>query len=163
VIARRAASVILAGALALGMSGCSFFATQATLIKYQPSDGVAATVGNVEVRNALALSSDGKDASLVLSLVNSGERTIVNFQYTNSDGEKVTEAVVTPSGLSSLGNLTDPKLILTGVDVQLGSLLPVYVQEGTDPGVGMLVPVMDGTLPEYEPLVPTPTPTAVKN
>lgn len=161
-IARRAASVILAGALALGMSGCSFFATQATLIQYQPSDGIAGSVGKVEIRNALALTSDGTDVSLVLSMINSGERTIVNFQYTNAAGEKVTEPIVTDSGLTSLGGLTDTKLILKGVDVKLGSLLPVYVQEGTDQGEGLLVPVLDGTLPEYTALVPTPEPTAVK-
>ena len=152
-IARRAASVILAGALALGMSGCSFIATQATLIPYQPSDGVATHVGDVKVRNALGLSTDGTDVALVMSLINSGERTIVNFQYTDADGVKQTESIYADKGTTSIGNLEDDKFILSNVDVTVGSRIPVYVQTGSEPGEGMLVPIMDGTLPEYAPLV----------
>jgi len=154
VIARRAASVILAGALALGMSGCSFIATQATLIPYQPSDGIGAQVGDVKARNVLGLSADGTDVAIVMTLVNSGERTIVNLQYTDADGEKQTEAIFANEGTTSIGNLEDDKLVLSNVDVTVGGRLAVYLQTGSAQGEGILVPVMDGTLPEYEPLLP---------
>ena len=153
-IARRAASVILAGAVALGMTGCSFIATQATLIPYQASDGTAGTAGEIEVHNAIALSADGTDVALVLNIVNNGSPAIVTFQYTDADGAKQTATVFADSGLSSVGNVGDKQLVLKNVDVQVGSRLPVYVVDPGEAGEGLLVPVLDGTLPEYTPLLP---------
>ena len=153
-IARRAASVILAGAVALGMTGCSFIATQATLIPYQPSDGVAATAGDIEVHNAIALSADGTDVALVLNIVNNGSPAIVTFQVTDAAGEKVDKTVYAAAGLSSVGNTGDDQLVFENVGVTVGSLLPVYLVDPGKAGEGVLVPVLDGTLPEYAPLLP---------
>ena len=153
-IARRAASVLIAGALALGMTGCSFIATQATLIPYQPSDGVAATAGEIEVHNAIALSADGTDVAMVLNIVNNGAPAIVTFQYTDATGEKQDATVYADSGLSSIGAEGDDQLIFSNVGVTVGSLLPVYVVDPGEAGEGVLVPVLDGTLPEYAPLLP---------
>jgi len=154
VIARRAASVILAGAVALGMTGCSFIATQATLIPYQASDGTAGTAGEIEVHNAIALSADGTDVALVMNVVNNGAPAIVTFQYTDAAGAKKDVTVYADSGLSSIGAAGDKQLILPNVDVTIGSRLPLYVVDPGQAGEGLLVPVLDGTLPEYAPLLP---------
>jgi len=158
VIARRAASVILAGAVAFGLAGCSFVATQATLIPYQASDGAAATAGEIEVHNAIALSTDGTDVALVLNIVNNGSPAIVTFQYTDADDAKQDVTVYADAGLSSIGAEGDDQLVLSNVDVTVGSLLPLYIVDPGTAGEGVLVPVLDGTLPEYAPLVPTAKP-----
>jgi len=161
VIARGAASIILAGALALGMSGCGFFAPQATLIQYAPSDGVEGNVGDIKIRNAVALSEDGTDASLIMSVINVGTSNAnVDFQYVDAAGKTVTATVsVAGNSTLSVGNTGEDQLVLTGLDIDLGSLFPVYVQYGTEEGQELLVPVIPAEHSEYTGLTPTPLPT----
>jgi hypothetical protein len=160
VIARTAASVVVAAGVVLGATGCSFFATQATLIKYEPSDGVSADLGDVAVRNAVVLSEDGETATLVATVINDGDSAAtVNVQYTDADGEKVTSQIradaesVTPVGYGA----GDP-ILLENLDVTVGSLIPLYFQFGDDPGDGVLAPVLDGDQEQWSTLVPTATP-----
>lgn len=160
-IARGAASIILAGALALGMSGCGFFAPQATLIQYAPSDGVEGDVGDIKVRNAVALSEDGTDASLIMTIINSGTSNAdVNFQYVDAAGKTITATVSVAGNTNlSVGNTGEAQLVLSGLDVELGSLLPVYLQYGSEEGQELLVPVIPAEHSEYTGLTPTPLPT----
>jgi sugar lactone lactonase YvrE len=157
VIARAAASVIVAGALVLGASGCSFIAPQATLIHYEPSDGTAATIGDVKARNVIALSEDGTSANLILTLVNdSNKPQVVNFQYEDAAGAKSNASVsVQRNSSTPVGyNEDDKSVTLAGIDVTVGSLIPVYLQYGDEEGKLMLVPVLDGAQPQFATLTP---------
>lgn len=164
-LARAAASVILAGALLVGTAGCTFISTQATLIEYDPSDGVGANIGNVQVRNVIGLiNEDGDAISLLVTIVNSGtESAKVALQF-DADGEKTTVEKTVPAGETvSFGNFTgEPQILVENADVAAGALLPVYVQYGDHEGVQMLVPVLEA-VGDYEGLAPrvapTPTPT----
>jgi len=158
VAARTAASVILAGGLVLGTSGCTFIANQATLIQYDPSDGVGTDIGSVQVRNAIALiNEDGRAISLMITLVNSGTRTAnVSMQY-ESGGEKTTTTKsVNPGDVSTYGtSVDDTQIIILNPGVKLGALFPVYVQYGDHEGKQLLVPVMNADAhPEYKDLIP---------
>ncbi|WP_010203597.1 hypothetical protein [Salinibacterium sp. PAMC 21357] len=65
--ARAATSALIAGALLVGTAGCSFLTPIATLNKYDPSDGISTSVGELKVRNVLAVSSEDNSAvSLVI-------------------------------------------------------------------------------------------------
>ncbi|GAB3452884.1 hypothetical protein AB1207_23365 [Kineococcus endophyticus] len=70
---RRSALAVVTSAAVLGVAGCSVFSPPTVLKPYAPSDGSQTTVGGVEVRNVLMVSS-GVDEPGVLSavLVNSG-------------------------------------------------------------------------------------------
>lgn len=161
-IARVAASILLAGALVAGTSGCTFFATQATLIKYDPSDGIGANIGDLHVRNALALASDdGKTLSLTMSIVNSGKNGAdLTIQYQIA-GVKTTESrFVDGNSVVTVGTTpTDSRILITNPDVKAGGLLPVYVQYGNFEGQQLLVPVLNADLPQYSDLKPTDAPT----
>lgn len=63
----------MTAAAALGLAGCSVFSPATVLKPYDPSDGVSASLGEVQIRNVLLVSS-GVDEPGVLSavLVNSG-------------------------------------------------------------------------------------------
>jgi hypothetical protein len=52
-----------------------------------------------------------------------------------------------------------PTVVLDDVNATPGSLFPVFMQYGNETGTELLVPVLDGSLPTYSTLVPTPTPT----
>jgi hypothetical protein len=121
---------------------------KATLIQYDPSDGIGASIGDVKVRNALGIAGeDGHAISLMITLVNSGDRAAgVRLQYL-SGGEDTTTIVRVGAGETvSVGN--EPggdQIVILNPDVAAGELLPVYVQYGSHEGVNMLVPVVEAT------------------
>jgi hypothetical protein len=164
--ARGAASAILIGAVLLGTTGCSLFSEKATLIQYEPSDGTAANLGSIDLRNVLAISDDGETVNLVLTAVNTSDDGIfVTFEFTDGDDEQVDERHYVPANSSkSVGQPDEDKVTLAGADAQVGATFPVYAQYGDVPGQELLVPVFDGSLPEYSTLLPvaptaTPAPT----
>jgi hypothetical protein len=160
-IGRSAASILLAAGLLVATTGCTLFAVQGTLRHYEPSDGVGANVGEVKVRNALALSADGKDVALVMTIVNQGDvATNVNFQFADSFGAKTDRTVeVGPHAAVSVGNDGSPQLIFRGVNTTVGGLVPIYIHYGDVEGKQILVPVLDGSMESYTNLLPSPEPS----
>lgn len=151
--ARAAAALILAGATLVGTAGCTFLTTTGTLTQYVPGEGMNITVGGVAIRNTLALpNEDGSAVSLVVTITNkSSNGTKLNLQYDNGSA-KVTETVIVSGGATiSFGGTAEAKqLLLETNDIQAGSLLPIYVQHGDEPGKMLLVPVLDPNQPAYE-------------
>ena len=164
-VARAAASVVLAGALLAGTAGCTFISQQATLIHYDPSDGVGVNIGDVKVRNVILLVDDeGKAGSLLVTIVNTGSKTeTVTLQYSSGGDKLVTTKPVKAGESLSFGNTTDQEQILIlDPGVAAGGLYPVYVQTGKEPGQQLMVPVLNTSLAQYStlsPVIPTPTPT----
>ena len=162
VIARAAASVVLAGSLLVGTSACSLFAEQTTLKPYDASDGVSVTLGTVAIRNMFAIASpDGKTLSLVMTIINTGTSYAnVTFQYPSEGKQATSVRFARPGAPLSLGNAPDQEqFIITNSGIAPGANLPVYVQTGSIPGQLVPVPVLDGSLSQYSTLVPTPAPT----
>ncbi|CAI8327804.1 MAG: Uncharacterised protein [Cellulomonadaceae bacterium TMED98] len=147
------ASVALSVAL---VGGCTFTAEIANLEPYDPSDGVGLTLEGVAVRNALLVTADGDEANLVMTIVNTtGDDVALRLQYGAPDA-RVTEEVLLPAQpeLSQVGSDPANQLIFTDDAIEAGTLFPVYFQYGSVQGEIIEVPVLDGTLPEYELLVP---------
>jgi len=151
--ARLAASAVLAVGLVLGASGCSMLTYQATTEHYDPSDGVSADVGALDLRNILVVSEDGEDGNLVLTVVNTGEDDVELGVQVGEGGSEPLIIEVEAGATVSLGGDEEP-LLLEGIDTQPGALLPLYFQYGTAEGIEKLVPVLDGRLPEYSDLAP---------
>lgn len=156
--ARTAASVVLAAGILIGTSACNLIAPQATLIRYDASDGVGGMVGSIAIRNTLLISQGKGAANLVTNLVNEGADPVtMTIQYT-SQGSKVNETV-SIKGHETLAVGTDgPTITMRNVDAQPGSLFPVYFQYGNETGVQLLTPVLTGALDQYATLTPTPLP-----
>ncbi|KGJ80805.1 hypothetical protein GY21_02205 [Cryobacterium roopkundense] len=160
--ARIVASVFLAAGILLGTSACGFYAPQATLIQYDPSDGVSGDVGEIAFRNAMLLSEDGSTASLLVTAVNKGDSAqSVTVQY-EAGGQKVTENVTIRANSSvTIGTEDRPSVLLENLDAAPGDLFPVFFQYGEETGVQLLLPILDGTTGvEYADLIPTATPAA---
>lgn len=162
---RIAASVVLAASLALTMSGCTFFAVNSTIQSIDAGAGVGAVLGQLKVRNAILLTKNGQQASFLVNLVNTGTKPLsVRVQYNSKTPTGATSKVDTTVHLdagevTSFGSADTDKLIFNGIDSKAGTLFPVWVQYGTNTGTHLLVPVLDGTLPAYSKLLPTPTPS----
>jgi len=153
---RLAASIALASALLLGATGCTFSANIATEKDYDPSDGVGAEVGQLALRNALLIGETGDELNLVLTVASSADvdrRLIVQWE---ANGERVTEAVVITAGERTRvgGPNDDNQIIISGSGAALGGLFPVFFAYNGAQGVEVMIPVLDGALPEYELYIP---------
>lgn len=158
---RIAASIVLAALVVTGTSACSLLAPAATVTQYDSSDGVNGTVADLKVRNAIVLNArDNSVGSLLVSLVNSGDSDMhVTIQYADADGNRVdTMAMLTAGQSTKFGSADHDQILLENIDVQPGSLLPVFFTYGSETGIELLVPVLDGTLSQYADLVPSSAP-----
>ncbi|MBT1634530.1 MULTISPECIES: hypothetical protein [Clavibacter] len=160
--ARTASSIVLAALIAVGTSSCTFITPQATQISYFPSDGFDATVGDIEVRNAILLTEGGSatGASLVVTLVNnSGDSQRVSFQHEVSEGsaDRETRTVTAAPGLTKFGAEDSQRITFDTVEPTPGSLTKIYIQYGDAEGVEMDVPVLNGDQETYTNLVPGET------
>ena len=153
---RVAASIALAAALLLGTTGCTFGANIATKKDYDPSDGVGTEVGELAIRNALLIGETGEALNFVMTIASSADvdrRLIVQWE---ADGERVSEAIVVAAGeRTRVGGPDDEiQIVLEGTGATIGGLLPVFfVYTGVD-GSELMIPVLDGALPEYELYIP---------
>lgn len=156
-LVRAAASLILASALVVGTAGCTFLTSQATINQYDPSDGVQGNIGDLRLRNVVAIANEAGDAmSLLINVVNTGDGPhSLTIQY-ESDGTSTTITQVVKPGTTSFGNTVDEEqIVLTNTGVRAGGLVPVYFQYGTLPGTQLLVPVLEAT-DFYADLAPAP-------
>ncbi|WP_181408345.1 hypothetical protein [Schumannella sp. 10F1B-5-1] len=157
--ARALASIALLGGVAVGLAGCNFVTPQATTNHYDPSDGVSGTVGQVELRNAVAIVNDDGDANLVLTAVNNSARTIsLRVQY-EAGGQKENTRLSLSPGATTVGYGKRGQKLLEDFDPKAGSLAKIYFVYGSQEGVQLGVPVLDTTWSEYEKHGPTAPPS----
>jgi len=157
--ARTMATVVVAAGILLGTSGCNLFAPQATTIHYDASDGVSGNLGDLAIRNAMLITDDGENANLVVHVVNGGDDDIELLVQYDGAGEKVDKTVtIDANATTEFGIPGGESVAVESLNASAGSLFPVFFQYGDLTGIELLVPVLDGTLPEYSTLVPTPAP-----
>jgi hypothetical protein len=123
---------------------------------YDPSDGVGTEIGELALRNIMLITNDSGEGNLVMTVVNSGGNDVsLNVQYTDG-GSQINKTIDVPSETALLRVGDDPgaAVLFSGSDVTPGGLAPIYFQYAENPGELVMVPVLDGTLPEYELLVP---------
>ena len=157
---RSVASIAATALAAVALAGCSLLMVPQTQFRYDPSDGVAVTVGDVRLLNLIVFSEDGVDGNLSGVAVNPGDDDVdMVLQYV-SGGDKIDVEVEIPGGETlTLGSGENGQLLLPDIDVPVGSYLVIYFQYGDKPGKQVSVPVLDTALPQYDGLLPTPTPT----
>lgn len=164
---RRLASLALVAAVLVGTSGCTLISPQATLIPYAPADGVSASTGSVEIRNAVFVSDDGETGNFLAALVNDSEDAQRLEIVVGTGASQSSETVVLPPFTSvSLGaepydgwvgegfmEGTEP-ILFTDLDTIPGATVPVYFQAGDAEGSLVQVPVLTGEIEYYAPFAP---------
>ena len=168
--ARHATSIALAALLVLGTSGCAVLETlnlpegtpgTGTRVHYQPSDGTAADIGDLKLRNVIGLTDNGDDISLLMTIVNSGDKDVdVTVKYQDADGEWIPILFGVPANSSvHFGGSGDTEVVLRNVGAVVGSLVTILVQYGDQPDTQLQVPTLDGSIEAYADLIPGPAPT----
>ena len=161
---RLVSAAAVGAVVVLTAAGCNFISPQATTKQYDASDGTSVNVGDIQVRNAIALTAsegDGGTASLSMVVLNtSDEAAEVSFEYPTTSGKETQTVEVDGSSQVSLG--TEPgqeQFLMESLDSDPGALVTIFVQYGTETGKSFVVPVLTGALGEYATLLPSPTPS----
>ncbi|MFD5601053.1 DNA modification methylase [Leucobacter sp. NPDC058333] len=151
---RIASTVAVAAAIALGATGCSLIAPQATLIPYAPSDGVNVNVGDIDVRNIMLVADEsGENFNVVFGAANrSGGPQDLTITFTGTESQEASADFTLPTGNTLFGYPEgDEKPVLVSLDgLAVGSTIEAYFQLPGASEVSYKVPVLDGTLKEYE-------------
>lgn len=147
--ATMSAAVIVVATL----SGCSLSREIESLRPYAPSDGVQVDVESLKTRNLMFIRNEAGNAVLIGSFVNPSMQDIVgSIETTDASGSTLKFDFSVPAGGKfDLGYNGNPGIELTVSEIP-GAMRNVFIASGGDP-VGLLVPVLDGTLEEYRPFV----------
>ncbi|MBO1902277.1 DNA modification methylase [Leucobacter weissii] len=157
---RIASSIALAAGIAFGATGCGLIAPQATTYSYAPSDGVEANVGDIAVRNLLLVASEsGESFNVVFTAVNATSAPVqLRISFVGADEAAVEASADFPvdPGTVRFGDPEGDALLTSLVaipGISAGDTVTAYLQIAGTPDVELQVPVLDGTLAEYQPYV----------
>lgn len=154
-LARAAATACAA----LLLSGCTFTNPQTTQASYAPGDGedIKALGAGIVVSALMVVAADeGEPGRLVARVANDSPEDL-RISFT---GEGVDEVVSAPAqDTLVVGEPEDEEaveIIIDAVPVAPGLLLPMTLAVEGGNSVDVQVPVLDGTLSEYEAYLPSP-------
>lgn len=157
----RTAAAGLVAAAALALTGCSATNPITTIGDYEPSDGSGVTVGSVRVQNMIVIAEAQGSAGVLTGALANRSADDEDVTLTFADGERA-QVTVPGSGTVLIGVSDAPAGYETldvpvgAVDTAPGGLTTLTITTGGGGTVELPVPVLDGSLPEYATLVPTP-------
>ena len=168
---RPAASVLAAPALGLlvgALAGCGLSPAQTT-IAYDPSDGVSASVGDVQVRNLLVVGSTAEAPGIVSGvLLNSGTDAVtvtvasgtsapVPVDIPASSSVRLGVAGTDPAATPAPGTPGRAVVQLSSVGEPAGAVIPVTLTSAGGGTTTVQVPVVPPTN-EYASITPSAPP-----
>lgn len=155
------ASVLVVPAL---LAGCSATNPVTTAMNYDASDGVSASVGDVRLLNLLVASNgDGEPGAVLGAVSNEGEDARVAIAVAGGEPQAfpvdagqvvLLGSAATGGEEGAAGGQTTEEVELEAVDVPAGALLELEITTDLGGTRTVSVPVVDGSLPPYEDLVP---------
>jgi hypothetical protein len=163
-LVRKLAGIALAAGVLVSVAGCSFNPNPESLQSYAPSDGVGTDLAfskadrnqSIKFRNFLIL-TDGTNYNLYGTIINGGSKAqSVTLQLSSDSTQSQTVSV--PAGQTVVFNKDNATTVaLSG---KPGALLDFKVGSANGSNwTTMSVPVLDGTLSYYAPLL-SPSPSA---
>ena len=154
---RTLPAVVTAGAL-LATGGCSMFSGTQVLKPAQLSDGVSATVGEVEAHALVVVGDKGKPGVLTGALTNPGPQPVT--VSVSAQGSTSPTQVQVPAGSSvELGAAgAGATVVVPSLEQPAGSMTGVQLSSPAGGQVQVQVPVLPTTYPYYATVTPPATP-----
>jgi hypothetical protein len=154
----RVQRTLVAGAAALTLlasTGCGAINEQATTKSYSASDGIVANVGSIGLRNLLVVAESADAPARVLGTAFNTSDSPVQLALT---GPGSTATVTIPADGKVIFEEDENETIVGSPGAAPGALVDITVRVNNE-SADVLVPVLDGTLPEYRDFVPSAEPT----
>jgi hypothetical protein len=151
-LVRRITIALAATALTLGLSACSLTGNVASLDPYSPSDGQQVDLESVKARNFIYLVGESGRGFLIGSLVSTATSDIrVKLQYVDPVTDERSDVFFeVPAGSKiDFGYNGNPAVELPVVEFP-GQTAKFFLLESDSISGTILVPVLDGTLSEYQ-------------
>jgi hypothetical protein len=148
---QRALAIGTASLALLGSAGCSSINDQATTFSYAASDGIVANVDPILLRNLMLVAADGDSQARVLGTASNTSDSPVQLTLT---GPGSTASVTVPANGQIRFEQAENETVVDTPGADPGALVNLEVKvnsESTELGV----PVLDGSLAEYKPFVPS--------
>ncbi|WP_113716810.1 hypothetical protein [Arthrobacter dokdonensis] len=158
--AKRLGLIAAIGIGALAFTGCSAINEQSTTKIKTVADGVDTDLGSLALRNVLIVSHGNDAPGAVLGTFYNNSKSNISLTISGGQGSQ-TEVTVKPGVPLVLNGDTD-KAILSTVKAAAGAMEVIQLRESgaSTESTSLNVPVLDGTLAEYKPVLPTATPSA---
>lgn len=156
---RTAAVLALGAGAALGLSGCSVTNPIQSQADYAPSDGVRVTVGDLIVQNLLVVSAgEGEPGNVSGAISNEGQDD-ARVGLALEDGTEIGSLTVEPGqnlliGVDEALTAETTELRVDEVPAPPGAMIQVTITSDRGGATTTPVPVLDGTLEQYEHLLP---------
>jgi len=147
-LAAGAAAAIAVTALA----GCSYVNPITTKDNYAASDGTQLVVGDIEALNLIVVTeAEGEPATMIGTLQNSSSEDIaIQIVF---DGETANDVTVPAQSSALLGPQDGATEVSGTAPAAPGLTTEVTIVSDAEGGFYVDVPVMDATLPEYQPVL----------
>ncbi len=133
----------LAGAV-LALSGCQAFSPIQTDVAYQPADGVAVDLGDVQIRNLLIVAAAKGEIGTLSGLVVNKSKAPVTVTFAMGSGvDDATRAVIPASGTARLSGVEGATPVtLPSIAAAPGDLIKVVVSTPAAGAPEVSVPVL---------------------
>ena len=153
---RRAAAAGVIALAMLGTAGCSAVNEQATTREYSPSDGIVENVNDLQLRNLLVVSNgNGAEGRLIGTILNDSADAQT---FTLAVGGSTLQWNLPAGGKVVFEDEPAEKVLVQTVDVAAGTGMDAQLRLGGQE-TGLNIPVVNGDQPDYQPYLPTPTPS----
>ncbi|WP_120521847.1 hypothetical protein [Arthrobacter celericrescens] len=155
---KLAMAAVAIGAGLLSVTGCGYINAQQTSHQYAASDGVKADLGSLELRNIAIVSTGADKPGRVIGAVFNQSSSDATLVINGANGAQTSVPVKAKS--QTYLNEESDAAILSSAGGNPGSLVTVSLSAGSESSK-LQVPVLDGSLVEYQKYLPAgATPTA---
>ncbi|WP_373461912.1 hypothetical protein [Arthrobacter sp. V4I6] len=159
---RRGKLAMATAALGIGLlsvTGCGYINPQQTSEQYAASDGTHTDLGPLQLRNMMIISAgEDKPGRVIGAVYNDSDRD-VKLTISGVGGAQA-EILVQKNSYALLNEDSADEALLSATGAKPGSVLEVSVREdGTNQNARFKVPVLDGTVVDYQQYLPSTAPT----
>jgi len=155
---KLAMAAVAIGAGLLSVTGCGYINAQQTSHQYAASDGVKADLGSLQLRNIVIVSAGADKPGRVIGAVFNQSSSDATLVIDGANGAQTSIPVKAKS--QTYLNEDSDAAVLSSTGGAPGSLVTVSISSGSASSK-LKVPVMDGSLVEYQKYLPAgATPTA---
>ena len=159
---KLAMAAVAIGAGLLSVTGCGYINAQQTSHQYASSDGVKADLGSLQLRNIVIVSTGADKPGRVIGAVFNQGSSDATLVIDGANGAQTSIPVKEKS--ETYLNEDSDSAILSSPGGHPGSLVTVSIASGSETAK-LQVPVMDGSLVEYQEYlpagaIPTATPSS---
>lgn len=151
---RRLLAGLSALTLTTVLSGCAIFSPMSTELPYNPGDGVAVSLGEVQIRDIVVVASaQGEPATIAAYVVNrSAEDVTVSFA--TEGGEPATLDV--PAGAAVQASPAGEEgLTIESLEVAPGAVVPLAIQVDGNAPARVGAPSVSASNPMYSDIAPS--------